>query len=224
MANPIQPVFVDPTFVYARVDSIVKYNLNVTTLKPDEIGLLATNAINEFNDDNLNDFNSTLYESRLIRAIDDSHSSVIANDTKIYIYKKIIPQVNSAQNIDIDFGISLRNDIPQLSNIHDLNELRTVFSSSFILNGEPVLIEDDGIGGLRVMRSNSTGYSFVKNIGTVDYDRGTLQLVNFNCDTFDGQSLRFYALSRDTDITSSFSNILKIDPSEVNIEVETLRQ
>jgi hypothetical protein len=41
MANPIQPIFVNPTFVYARVDSTVKYNLNVTALKPDEIRLLA---------------------------------------------------------------------------------------------------------------------------------------------------------------------------------------
>lgn len=224
MANPIQPVFVDPTFVYARVDSTVKYNLNITTLKPDEIRLLVTNAINQFNTDHLNDFNATLYGSRLIADVDDSHASIVSNDTKVYVYKKVIPQVGPIQNIDVNLGIELRDDIPQLSNVHIPTELRTVFSSPFTLNGETVIVEDDGIGGLRIMRSDETGYTFVKNIGTVDYDKGTLQLVNFVCERFDGQSLRFYALSRESDITSSFNDILKIDPAEVNVTVETVRQ
>lgn len=224
MANPIQPVFVNPSFVYARVDTIVKYNLNVTTLKPDEISLLVASSINTFNTDNLNDFNSTLYGSRLIAAIDNSHTSVVSNDTKVYVYKKLIPQIGPVQNVDINLGIPLRNDIPQLSSAHITNELRTIFSSTFTLNAETVLIEDDGVGGLRIMRPNSFGYTFVKNIGTINYDTGAIQLVNFSCESFDGQSIRFYALPRESDVTSSFNDILKIDPSEVNVEIETVRQ
>jgi hypothetical protein len=224
MANPIQPVFVNPTFVYARVDTTVKYNLNITTLKPDEIRLLVTNSINEYNTDNLNDFNSTLYGSRLIAAVDDSHQSVVSNDTKVYVYKKIIPLLGPAQNVDVNLGVELRNDIPELSTVHITNELRTVFSSTFTLNGEIVLIEDDGNGILRIMRPSDNGYTFVKNIGTVDYDRGAIQLVNFSCEKFEGQSIRFYALPRESDVTSSFNDILKIDPAEVNVTVETVRQ
>jgi hypothetical protein len=63
MANPMQPVFVIPSFVYVRVDTTVKYNLNVTSLKPDEIRLLVSNAIIDFNSENLNDFKYTLWFS-----------------------------------------------------------------------------------------------------------------------------------------------------------------
>jgi hypothetical protein len=224
MANPIQPVFVDPTFVYVRIDSAVKYNLNVTTLKPDEIRLLVANAITEFNIEHLNDFNATLYGSRLIRDIDDAHQSIISNDTNVYVYKKVLPKVGSAQNIDVNLGMRLRNDIPQLSSVHITKELKTVFSSPFNLNGESVIVEDDGAGGLRIMRPNDAGYTFVKNIGTVDYNTGRIQLVDFSCDSFDGQSIRFYALPSDSDVTSSFNDILKIDPAELNVTVETVRQ
>jgi hypothetical protein len=224
MANPIQPVFVNPTFTYIRIDSTVKYNLNVTNLKPNEISLLISNSITQFNTDNLDDFNSTLYGSRLVATIDSSHASIISNDTKVYAYKKIIPQVGPSQNIDINFGISLEHDIPQLPNVHPTNEVKTVFSSPFTLNGETVIVEDDGNGTLRVVRLDNSNYTFVKNIGTVDYSIGKIQLINFSCDKFVGDSIRFYVVTEDSDITSSYVDILKIDPSEVTITVEAVRQ
>lgn len=224
MANPIIPVFVNPTFVYARVDTKVKYNLNITTLKPDEIRLLVAAAIDTYNTDHLNDFASTLHSSRFVRAIDDAHSSVVSNETDLHIYKKIVPVLGVTQNIDVNFGIPLRNDIPEIEMSHATSELRTVFSSPFTYADETVIIEDDGIGNLRLMRPRSSGFTFVKSVGTVDYDSGYLQLTNFSADKYDGQSIRIYASPASMDITSSFSDILKIEPSEVNIQVETVRE
>jgi hypothetical protein len=224
MANPIIPVFVNPTFVYARVDTKVKYNLNITTLKPDEIRLLVAASVEAYNDDNLNDFAATLHSSRFVRAIDDAHSSIVSNETELHIYKKITPTLGVTQNIDIDFGIPLRDDIPELELAHSVNELRTVFSSPFTYGDETVVIEDDGVGNLRMMRPQSSGYTFVKSIGTVDYLNGYLQLINFSCDRYDGQSIRIYAAPDSLDITSSNNDILRIEPSEVNIQIETVRE
>jgi hypothetical protein len=224
MANPIQPIFVNPTFVYARIDSTVKYNLNVTALKPDEIRLLVSAAIDSYNTENLNDFAATLYGSRFSAAIDNAHSAVVSNETIVHIYKKITPILGVNQNIDVRFGIALRDDIPQLELAHASDELRTVFSSPFTYSDETVIIEDDGIGGLRLMRPNASGFTFVKNIGTVDYTTGALQLVNFSADKYDGQNIRIYGAPAHSDITSSFNDILKIDAAEVNIQVETVRE
>ena len=210
--------------MYVRLDSTVKYNPNVTVLKPDEIRLLASAAIVSFNEENLNDFSSTLYGSRLTTAIDDSHSSVISNETTMHVYKKFNPVLDTSQNIDISYGMALRNDIPELDQIHGINELRTIFSSPFTHNNETVIIEDDGVGGLRLMRPGEDNYTFVKSIGTVNYDTGSVQLVNFSCSKYDGQSIRLYALPSRMDITSSFNDILSIDPSEVTIQVETVRE
>jgi hypothetical protein len=210
--------------VYARVDTRVKYNLNITTLKPDEVRLLVAAAIEQYGTDNLNDFASTLHSSRFVRAIDDAHDSIVSNETELHVYKKIMPVLGVNQNIDVNLGVPLRNDIPEIEMAHSINELRTVFSSPFTYADETVIIEDDGIGNLRLMRPQSSGFTFVKAIGTVDYDTGYLQLVNFSADSYDGQSIRIYGAPASMDITSSFNDILKIDPSEVNIQVETVRE
>jgi hypothetical protein len=177
----------------------------------------------EFNDDNLNDFNSTLYGSKFIATIDNSHTSIVSNNTEVFIFKKFIPQIGQSQNVEINFGITLKNDIPHLATSHIQNELRTIFSSTFTFNGDTVIIEDDGTGGLRIMRPSDAGYIFVKNIGTVDYMAGKVQITNLVVNSFEGFDIRIYARTSDMDITSSFNDILKIDPSELHIDVEVVR-
>jgi hypothetical protein len=224
MANPIQPVFVNPTFVYARIDSKVKYNLNITSLKPDEIRLLVMNAIDEYNTENLNDFGATLLGSKFIAAIDGSHESIISNDTDVHVYKKISPTLGIRQNIDINFGMPLRNDIPEIELSHGPEELRTVYTSPFKYEDQTVIIEDDGVGNLRYMRLDGGGYIFIANAGTVDYDTGLVQLVNFVTTKYDKGSINFYAAPSSSDVTSAMNDILRIDPSEVSIQIETVRE
>jgi hypothetical protein len=223
MANPIQPVFVEPTYLYARIVTNVKFNLNVTTLKPDEIRLLVASRISSFNSDNLNDFNATLYNSKLVTTIDDAHDSVMSNITDVYVYKKINPKLGAAQNIDIIYGVPLRNDIPEIATSHISSELRTIYSSPFTYNGESVIIEDDGVGNMRLMRVSGSGLTTIKKIGTVDYDTGVIQINNFIVDKYDGNSIRLYALPASRDITSSSNDIFRIENSEVVINVEMVR-
>lgn len=224
MANPIQPVFVNPTFVYAHIDTTVKYNLNITALKPDEIRLLVSAAIDAYNTEYLNDFAATLYGSRFSTAIDNSHESVVSNETTIHIYKTITPVLGVSQNIDVNFGMALRDDIPELELSHSADEIRAVYSSPFSYSGETVIVEDDGVGNLRLMRPEGTGFTFIKSIGTVDYPSGALQLVNFSADSYEGQNIRIYGATAHSDITSSSNDILQIDLSEVNIQIEDVRQ
>lgn len=224
MVGPIQPVFVDPAYLYCRVDSIVKYNLNVTTLRPDEIRLLVAGKINEYNTNNLNDFNSTLYNSKFVKQIDDSHPSIVSNETENRVYKKVRPSIGVPQNIDVQYGLPLRDDIPQIAATHPTTELRTVFSSSFTYNNATVIIEDDGIGNLRLMTPSGSNYTKVKDVGTIDYGAGKLQLVNFIVDAFEGNSIRLYALPASRDITSAKNDIFRIELDEVNINVETVRE
>lgn len=224
MVGPIQPVFVNPTYLYCRIDTNVKYNLNVTTLKPEEIRLLVSAAIAKYNVDQLNDFNATLYNSRFARVIDDAHSSIVTNETEYRIYKKITPTLGVVQNIDISYGLGLRNDVPEIATTHSTTELRTVFSSPFVYNNDTVIIEDDGVGGLRLMTASGTNFTKVKDCGTVDYVKGTMQITNLQVDKYDGSSIRLYALPASRTITSARNDIFKIELDEVVINVETVRE
>ena len=224
MPNPVHPEFVDPSYVYARVNSTVRYNLNITNLKPDEIRLLVSNKIAEYNNNNLRDFNATLYSSNLISSIDNAHESIVSNSTDVLIYKKIVPALGVYQNLDIYYGIPLRDDIPEIDANHAISELRTIYSSPFTLNNETVIIEDDGIGNLRLMRASSNALTLVKNIGTVDYETGHLQLASFGVQQFEGQSIRIYAQPRNRDITSAYNDVFLIEPSETSVTVEAVRK
>jgi hypothetical protein len=224
MPNPIQPEFVDPNFLYARISSRVKYNLNITNLKPDEIKLLVLNKITEYETENLRDFNSTLYSSNLIADIDDAHESMVSNSTEILVYKKIVPVRGVFQNIDIQYGLPLRDDIPAIAASHSVSELRTIYSSPFTVSGDTMIIEDDGEGTLRLMRAESNALTLVKNIGTVDYNSGVLQISNFAVEDYEGQSIRVYAQPKAKDITSAFNDVFRIEPSETVILVEAVRK
>jgi hypothetical protein len=224
MVGPIQPVFVDPTYLYCRVDTNVKYNLNVTTLKPEEIRLLVAAKIFEYNSGQMNDFSSTLYNSRFTRSIDDAHPAIVSNETDTRVYKKITPVLGITQNIDVSYGISLRSDVPELASQHASTELRTIYSSTFTYNNQTVIIEDDGNGNLRLMAPTGSTYTKVKDIGTVDYRNGKLQLTNLSVDKYDGTSIRLFALAATKDITSARNDIFRIELDEVNINVETVRE
>jgi hypothetical protein len=224
MAGPIKPVFVSPNYLYVRVDTNVKYNLNVTSLRPDEIRLLVASQIASYNSDNLSNFNATLYNSKFVRAIDDAHNSVISNETKTYVYRKTKPLLDTPQNLDISFSVPIRSDIPEIQIEHDNNELKAVFSSPFTLNDETCVIEDDGVGGLRIMRASGNSYTKIQDVGTVDYDNGTLQLKSFTLQSYDGQSLRFYAIPASADISASKNDLLQIELDEANINVKVVRE
>lgn len=224
MPNPVHPEFVNPNYVFGRINSYVKYNLNVTNLKPDEIKLLVGDKIADYNTNNLRDFNSTLYSSKLISDIDSAHESIISNSTEVLIYKKIVPALGVFQNIDINYGIPLRDDIPEIAPNHATTELRTVYSSPFTFNDETVIIEDDGIGNLRLMRASKNALTLLKNIGTVDYNTGKLQLVNFGVQKFEDQSIRIYAQPALKDITSAYNDVFIIEPAETSIAIEAVRK
>lgn len=224
MVGPLQPVFVDPTYLYCRVDTDVKYNLNTTTLKPEEIELLVAASIQTYTTTNLNDFNSTLYNSRFTRAIDDSHTSIVSNETENRIYKKIWPTLGTPQNFDVNYGVALRQDIPGLGTTHPATDLRVLYSSPFTYNNETCIIEDDGNGNLRIMTPSGSNYTTVKNVGTIDYANGVIQLTSLTVDKYDGTSIRLYALPDSRDITSARSDIFTIELDEVNINVETVRE
>jgi hypothetical protein len=224
MVGPMQPVFVNPTYLFCRVDSGVTYNLNVTTLKPDEISLLVAAAISKYNDTNLNDFNSTLFNSKFARAIDESHSSILSNDTECRVYKKIYPTLGVSQSFDVLFGLPIRSDIPKLESSHSTTKLKALFSSPFTYNNQTCIIEDDGNGILRLMTATNSDYNIVKEVGTIDYASGKLQITNLNVDKYEGTSIRIYVLPASRDIVSAKNDIFRIELDEVNIQVEATRQ
>lgn len=219
----IEPLIVEPDFLYYRVFSHIRYNLNVTALPTETIKSLVTNAITNFNTVYLDDFNSTLRYSKFVSAIDDADASIVSNSTDVEIYKKLSPTLGTPTNYVINFGVALKDDIPEKGQKHPNKDEHTIRSSIFTFNGEKVILEDNGEGSIKITKFEGSFNTYVADAGSVDYEKGIIKLNNLKIDTYEGASFKVYAKTADKDISSSMKTILTLEPSELNITVEAVR-
>ena len=219
----IDPIITEPIFTYLSVDSRVRYNLNISKSTPDRLKTLVTQAILDYNQLYLDDFNATLRNSKLNYTIDSADSSIVSNITDVLIYKKIVPILGTPQNIDILFNVSLTDDLPLLLDSHPSSDRHTISSSLFNYNGIDVSIEDNGEGLLRLVQSIGDMHKKIRDIGTVDYNTGLIKLINFSVNSYQGNEIKIYARPRDTDVSVSKNTILTIEPTEVKVKIEAVR-
>jgi len=220
----IDAIFIEPENMYFKLTSTVNYNINVTPKRPDEIRTLVSSAIENYNDTYLNDFNSTLRYSRLIAAIDNADSSIVSNETSLQVYKKFVPFLGIQQNITIRFGIPLFLSIPELGKIHPVTDIHAISSSEFTYQGELVSIEDNGDGILRLVKKVGKNHSYIRDIGTVDYENGLVQIYDFNITSYEGTEIRIYGLPNSNDISVTGNNIFSLGLDELSINVKTVRE
>jgi hypothetical protein len=163
------PVFLSPEYIYLEVQSIVKYNINKTILNPEDIRTAVISAILNYSTTNLNTFNKTFRNSRLLNLIDNSDASVISNDTEIRMIKYLTPVTGSAQNFIVNFNTPLVQDIGPFGDTYNQIDIQAVSSSTFIFAGQKnCKLADDGAGIVRIVVPD--GSNFKKSAyGTISY-------------------------------------------------------
>lgn len=220
----IDAVFITPENLYLKVTSTVNYNINVTTKRPDEIKSAVSNAITTFNTTYLDDFNTILRKSKLTTAIDNADPSIVSNQTDLLIYKRIVPFLGINQNITIRFGVPLISTVPELGTTHPAGDIHAISSTQFTYQGQLVELEDNGDGIINLVTGTRGTHSVVKQVGTVDYAAGTIQLFDFNIDSFEGNEMRIYALPEFDDISVIGNNIFTLGSDELVVNVRTVRE
>jgi hypothetical protein len=215
----VEPVFIEPEFTYVSLDVLVKYNVNKTTLTSTNIKAAAMEAIMDYNDEFLDDFNSNLRFSKLLAAIDEADPSIVGNETILRVYKKIRPVLGTAQNIIVDFGFPLDDRGGYTSGREPVIE-----TSEFRYLGETMFIEDDAKGMLRYTKRLGNQSLAVSRAGTVDIKSGIVQFTNFIVDSYKGSAMKVYAQPDSNDVSSVKNTILKIEPEEVRVTVEVVRE
>lgn len=220
----LQPIFVAADFVFLQINTTVRYNLNVTAESAETIKSFIKDAIVEYRDTNLDNFNVILRRSKLETDIDKSDPSIISSTSDILSYKKIIPNLGKLENHTLEFGAAFRNDIAPNSNEHPARFISTLITSVFTYNSVTSTIEDDGDGILRVMQIDSGIHKKILNIGTIDYTNGIISIKDLKVDSFLGNSIKFFVRMKDVDVSASLNNILTIEDDEINIVLEEIRE
>ncbi len=219
----IQPILIEPEFTYIDISGIVRYNVSVSDLSPENINSLVLQTITDYNDDFLNNFNVTLRYSSLVDLIGDTDPSIVSNITTVKLYKKLQPDLLSHDNLVVNFATKLKDSF-SLAGVtrYSTNDETTLSSSIFRYNNQAAILADDGAGVVRIVKSDGGFFTKIGDIGTIDYETGKINLNNFFINDYDGNSLLIYVKPYDLDITAAQNTILGIEPDRINLDIEIL--
>lgn len=212
-SKTVTPVIVAADNSYVLVDSIVNYDINATTLTPESLRVLVLDAIIQFSEDNLETFASVLRASRLGAAIDAADDAIFGNETGLQIYKKISPRFGANPVLtSLKFGLPMfQGNLPAPGSDH------TISSTPFVVSGTTFFLEDDAAGSVFL----SDGSMFSSRVGAVNYATGEITLSALRADSYAGSHIKVFAKLEEhlgsTDITTTQSTILSIEPDAVTI-------
>lgn len=224
---PTRVIIMDPEYFYLKIDSTVQYDKTATTKQPSEITGIIRTAINDFGTDNLERFGRDFRYSRFVSAIDNADESIVSNDTKTWMLKRLTPKLLYSTDYSIDFGNALCieaahagqpitqakfEDTPSVystafSYVDLANE--TTYPNSYLL--------DDNQGNLAVYTYVSGVFTVINDsIGTVNYETGEITITNLIVADYDNH-ISLCAKMRNKDVIINKQNLLFIELEDVSV-------
>jgi hypothetical protein len=219
----IEPIFIDPEFLYAETIIEITYSRNLTNKSQDQLETIVREATADFSSANLDDFGETLRVSRLTSIIDDLDDSIQGTTVCVNPIIEYQPVVNLALNPKFRFDAQLVKPYPFRESNGFSDFKPAITSTTFAFRGVSSKLQDDGAGNMRVISADSVNTEILNpSIGTVDYTAGEVRLVNFVVESYAGDAIKIYALTRSSDITAPNNRILTIRDEDVVVRfVET---
>lgn len=220
----IDPVFIEPEYLNVMVNCNVTYNINTLTVSETDLRSAVQTNLRVFNEQYLDDFNTTLRYSKLVQYVDSVNSSIISNDTELIVYKDINPTLNSDQPISVNLVNPLEVINSSVANVDFYKH--SVWSTYFTYRGTPKCrLEDDGVGNLKVVVIPAGGadydHEFVATVGSVDYETGIINISSgLYISAYEGSSIKIKAYTRSKDIAASQNNIIRVKDSDIIVALE----
>jgi hypothetical protein len=209
------PEIVDPDYTYLLIDSTVFYDEKQTNNSKGFLESLIKLTIIAYDAVNLEKFDKDFRFSSFVSELDRSSQGILSNTTAITMQKRLVVEAGKP----FSYTTRFYNPIYRPKAGIGQNVVSEVFSHKNSNNAVvSCYIEDDGNGLLHVY-SNYTGTKtiIVEDVGTVDYDSGTVKLIGFNPVQINGTTLNFTAKPfPSTDILTVKGNLLKIDLTDAN--------
>ncbi len=219
----INPQLETPEYLDLGVTTNVRYNSNLTTLTDSQVSSLVANTINNFNNTYLIDFKKTFRYSKLVSDINNTHASILSNETTVVMAKTIIPLLNENYATTIDFNNAIERDDYNVS--RPLTNEFTLYSSSFTYNSRESYFGEDGAGKLFIFENTSAGRNILKtDAGTVDYENGIVNIATVVIADYSGDGITFTATPRNQDITSNRNTVIRIDVALNNISSTAVKE
>ena len=211
----ITPEMIDPSYTYISLQVFFKYDPNLTSLTSGELKQKVIDVVSNYNDSVLQKFDGVYRQSQLLSQIDNSDPSILNSTVRVYMQKRFVPTVGTAQKYELEFSSPMYTT--------QSNE-EIIDSSPFILNGQTHYIEDYNPEGvtehkLRIYRIvNNQKIVSVLDAGYIKPETGLFILNSFNPESFTGSYMEITAQPNSNDIAPKRNQLLQIDMNNVTVE------
>ena len=222
----VRPVIVDAEIVKILVTTTFKYNENETTLSKGELEALVKNAIINFDNTNLNNFDSIFRHSNLVKSIDDADTSIISNITNIRLRKKKTIELAKSEGLVINFG----NGFFHPHDGHNKDSGGILSTTGFKVDGDTVntyFFDDDGSGNVRrYSLSGTTRVIADQSAGTIDYTSGKVSInaIKFTSTVNSDTSIDYTVIPSSDDVVAIRGSLIdiSIDDIKTSGEIDTI--
>jgi len=176
----VTPVIVDPETTTILLTTTAKYNEQATSKSATTLKTDITNAITDYNDNTLNQFDGIFRYSKVMELIDDADVSILSNITTLKIRKSFTPTTGSAKN----YTVYLSNALYNPHSGHNASAGGILSSSGFKVDGDATNIyyfDDDGAGNVRRYYLVGSVRTYSDNTaGTINYATGQIDINSVN--------------------------------------------
>ncbi len=210
----IDAEIVEPAFTFVELDTEVKYNLREVPQGEDHLKSQIISSLSTFNADNLGKFDSYFRYSQLTTKIDTTSDAVKSNVTSIKLQNRLVLSLGVSSSYTSTFN----------------NEILagTLESSKFTYDGNvDSFLKDDSNGNISIFTfSGDTELQIVSNIGTIDYNKGSISLNGFTPTAISSGDdyIKLKAVPRSNDLSPLRNQILTIDESAININMNNISE
>lgn len=204
----VDPIVVDGEYTYLIPIITTYYDLTKSSLSKSAVSSNIRDEIKAFSDSNLERFGSKFRFSRFVRALDNTSGGyVMNNDAKIQLQKRLTPNTNAAESVNIYFNNPIRKG--------------SLSSTQFTYNGYQTNMSDDGSGTVSIFRFNedNTTTNVVTNAGTIDYDTGHIFFPDFAPSAYSDLELKVTVSPVNLDVIPVRQQVLLMDSSDAVITV-----
>ena len=226
----ITPELVDPEYTYVKLEVFFKYDPNLTNKTAGELRQVVSDVISNYNDTELKKFDGVFRHSKLSRLIDAADPSILNCTIRVYMQKRFVPAIGTAQKYTLTFSSPLYTS--------NSNE-KILTSTSFTYNGFTQYLQDlpqsgttenthTDVGGTHLLQIyrmvGDVKQVTVQDAGYLNATDGIVVITNFNPSAYDGSYISITAMPNSNDIAPKRNQLLQIDMGLTTItpEVDTI--
>ena len=206
---------VDPEYIYLETHCTVRYNPDRTSLSESTLKTAILTSLIKYSDDNFNKFNTTFEYSRFVAHIDNIDPCIIANTTKIKLYKSRTINMDVNDLYIFDFKVPL-----EPSNSKEKNITCTPFRNARYIDTDLFIHDVDGNINV-IYYSDGNMIVAYENVGTVDYANGIIKF-NFNIGISATPDIKITVIPSDMNISVKDNSIMIMRETDINITMHKL--